>query len=237
MNMIRPVAKLLILAALITGVALAEFIDFGIFPPGGGSISYAGGAAPLVGTGISVDTVIGIGTPVNSGVMGTCIACFLNFSTGSLASIVNLGPVMLYSFFGGGSIDIYGTVDFGGGNTVTGTLLSGVFQSNTPTLIQIAIPAIGGASNTFGPSTFSSNLNSGLTSFYSTPGAPPTTYAGLINLSFFSTIPTTSGGAFSSIGIGSGDVIASTPEPISIILLGTTLVLCGTVWRRRMMRS
>ncbi|HEU0049207.1 MAG TPA: hypothetical protein VFQ43_16575, partial [Nitrososphaera sp.] len=42
-------------------------IDFGLVAPTGGTISYAGGAAPLLGTNIQVDNVVGLDTPDHNG--------------------------------------------------------------------------------------------------------------------------------------------------------------------------
>ena len=65
------------------------------------SISYAGGAAPLVGVDISVDSVIGIDTPLNNGATLPFVGA-LNFTTGPfigsdqhIGSLVVEGPLTL----------------------------------------------------------------------------------------------------------------------------------------------
>jgi len=75
-----------------TGTArAAAVLDFQLGGTGGGTISYAGGAAPLVGANIPVGIVSATGTPLNDGVSlnitGLCggRAC-LNFTTGNLVS-------------------------------------------------------------------------------------------------------------------------------------------------------
>lgn len=235
MHLFRPVSKLFSLAVLMAGVALAEpAVDFGLVAPTGGSVSYAGGSSALVGTGIQVDNVVGInGTPLNNNVLRNCIMCTLSFTTGGFAGSSALGPTTQYSFFGGGSFTISGTVDLDNNGVLsaadaTGTLLSGVFDGITSIVshTQMGSFAFGGLLSTFG-----AVMNNTLAGFYGVQSASG--YYGYINLSFFAS-PLGANGAFNSTSLGSGDVIAATPEPVSIILLGTTLVLCGTVWRRRL---
>src|SRR5262245_42575645 len=66
------------------GSALADpILDFGVIAPTPGTISYAGGASPLVGSGIQVDNVVGLSTPLNNGVLRNLFSAVLNFSTGA----------------------------------------------------------------------------------------------------------------------------------------------------------
>src|SRR5262249_57435774 len=75
----RLVLSLLCFFPMLGATAHADSIlDFGIVTPTTGSISYAGGAAPLVGLGIDVDLVTGL----PSGTSAACVGCVLNFITG-----------------------------------------------------------------------------------------------------------------------------------------------------------
>src|SRR5262245_13515132 len=82
--------RLLLAVCLVVGMAGSvwadPFLDFGIVAPTPGTISYAGGANPLVGTGIEVDNVTGLGTPLNNGVTIGLVGFALNFTTGNLTS-------------------------------------------------------------------------------------------------------------------------------------------------------
>src|SRR5207253_1620744 len=63
--------------------ALADSIlDFTVVATTGDQISYAGGANPLVGSGLKVSQVQGQDTPANDFETRSCIGCVLNFTTG-----------------------------------------------------------------------------------------------------------------------------------------------------------
>jgi hypothetical protein len=232
--------KVFVLGIMLAATALAEpAIDFAIFPPTSGLISYAGGASGITGTGISVNASIGVnGTPLNNGVLRNCLACFLNFTTGGLSSSSIVGSSATFSFYGGGLLTITGTVDLNGNGMAdagdaTGTLFSATFNGVTSVVNHTSFAgafSIGGMLSTLG-----GLMNDTLAAFYGTP-LQPSAYGGYINLSFMAT-PLGAGNSFSSTSVLSGDVVAATPEPVSIVLLGTTLVLFGTIWRRRLTRS
>ncbi len=67
---------------LLVAPAHAATINFENLLVDGGTLSYAGGAAPLVGTDIVFDTVIVSGAPMNNGVYD-CVGCLLDFTTGA----------------------------------------------------------------------------------------------------------------------------------------------------------
>jgi hypothetical protein len=228
MKLLTSSFTLLCLALVAPGWARAESIlDFNMSAPTTGVISYAGGSASMIGTGIQVDNVVGLGTPVNNFVLRNCIACALNFTTGSLNQA---GPTG-WLFNGGGSLTVSGTVDLNNngsvdGSDATGTLLTGYFGSAQVlmqgTLLKIAA------------SSFTSLLSTTLTNFYGT--APqPLTYGGGFNLSFISlNVPP---GAFTSLALASGDIVAATPEPMPIALLGTVLLAWGIIGRRKLRKG
>ena len=228
--------RALVLAFLLTATqplvakALPQ-IDFGIFPPTTGSISYAGGANPLLGTNIGVDIVVGLGTALNNHVVRSCISCVLNFTTGNLAS----SSATSWTFGAGGSIVITGGVDLDNdgdandpGDVPVGTsLLAGTFTGNPVVL------AFGNAFRVVGAG-FVDVKNSVLAAFYGLEGGPDVGYVGGLNLSFgTSAIPPN---GFSSSELFSGDVInqpesggQQVPLPSSLLLMVSGLAL---IWRR-----
>ena len=95
------VATLILLGGM--GQARAgSMLDFNLDPvhPVGASISYAGGANPLVGSDLSVDSVFGLGTPLNDLSMLGLTGGLLNFQPGNLT-----GSDPDDWFFGGGGDD------------------------------------------------------------------------------------------------------------------------------------
>ena len=108
-----------------------EFDDVSLF---GGTLSYAGGPAPLVGTDIVFDQITGVGTPINAGPAGalTIVGGDLDFVTGPSALVA--APTD-HVWAGGGSfvltaadvLDPNSTSIFGGAGSYT--LLSGTFTA------------------------------------------------------------------------------------------------------------
>ena len=164
----KPFLRLtpLLLAVLVPSAAMADaFLDFGVIAPTAGSISYAGGAAPMVGSGIQVDNVIGLNTPLQNFIARNCLSCVLNFTTGNLSSSTS----NLWNFGSGGSITLTGTVDLDNSGTVsfgdaTGVLMSGTF-SGASVSVQNMVFKVAAAS-------FASVLNTAQTHFYGTDPAP-----------------------------------------------------------------
>lgn len=194
------------------GVAsAAPIIDMGIVTPTAGTISYAGGSAPLVGSGISVDNVVGLDTPSNDGVLRNIIGGVLNFTSGAFASSTPIS----WDFGSGGSITVNGGVDLNNngsldaGDIPAGTLLlSGSFTS-------VDVLSVGSIFKV-DLSAFTDVKDDALTAFY---GTPDSVYDGALNLQF--TTSAASPGAFTSGVVLSGDITntISVPEPGSAAML------------------
>lgn len=228
---LKNISRVLCLLVLVTGVSFAEFIDFTIpAGGGGGSISYAGGANPLIGTNLAVSTITGInGVPLNNGVALSCVGCVINFQTGAYTG----GSALSWTFASGGTFTLTGSIPSIAGGAPT-TLMSGYFMSDS-IVGQLPLPQIPGlGAFTIAGAAFSTILDPALTNFYGTP-ADPMRYASNFNISFYTN--GSPAGAFSSNAIASGNLTAAAPEPVSIVLLGTALIGCAAIGRRRLKRS
>jgi len=211
------------LLTLLVGVAAATpALDFNV-SPNPGSISFAGGANPLVGAGITVSVVDGISTPLNNGAVEACVGCILSFTTGNLTG----SDATDWFFGGGGSISITGAVP-GAGAAGPNLLFGGSFGSakvtNLGGVFQVAI------------AVFGDNKDKSLAAFYGLLGGPGVPWAGNLNISFNAAgVPP---GMFNSTQVLSGDVVNSpVPEPASVALLGGVLLLGATRLRRNLRKS
>ncbi len=192
-------------------------LDF--FVVGGGTISYGGGTTPLVGTGVQALAVVGTGTPSNAGVPHACGGCVLDFTTGNF---ISSGPSS-WTFGAGGTITLTGGISGPGLSIPIGTtLFAGSFTSN-PVVIQgpLGLRAL--------VAGFSDTKNQTLTDFF---GLPNASFGGLVNLSFAA--PGNPASGFTSTAVLSGDVANTpTPEPSTLLLIGSGLVGIGVGARRR----
>ena len=216
------------LGAMVVGTGTARagaVLDFQLGGSGGGSISYAGGTAPLIGTNIPIGLVSGTDTPLNNGgsllITGTCAGgrgC-LNFQTGNMVS--NVGGVL--TFGAGTAFTITGGISsLGLGNS---TILL------TASSVQATVQNIGGFFSFTLPNG-SDTKNPTLVSYFFATAPISWAFAGSIsgppvNLSGFTITNET------SVDIGN----AAVPEPMSVLLLGTTMVGVATIIRRRKKNS
>jgi hypothetical protein len=203
-------------------------LDFNI--PGvqkSASISYAGGATPLVGSNLKVMDVTGGDSPLNDGAGLVITNGVLSFTSGNFTN--SAGGV--WNFGGGGSVTITGTIapqtpaGFAPFSGTSGTLMNAQFASAS-------------VSNITGKSYLTLGLffdppDATLASYF---GLPANNYEGFFDVTFnvSSSIPV--GSAFTSHFVGSGDTETSpVPAPGFLVLLcsGGTVSLAGYVLRRR----
>jgi len=209
-----------VLLFLISGTThAAAVLDFGIKTPTAGTLSYAGGIAPLIGSGIDVDDVVGLNTSKNANVLSICASCALNFETG--------GSTGGWNFGSGGTITITGGIDFPDAtpDIATGTnLLQGTFGSAT-------VIDLGSGSFEFqiAGGSFTDTKHPELLAFY---GLPDIGYAGGLNMSFSTTA--NAGDSFTSDQLFSGDVTNQpVPIPEAVWLFGSGLLGIAAIARRR----
>lgn len=196
--------------------AHAAYLDFNIdaVNPPTAKISYAGGDNPLYGVNISVDTVVGFDTPLNSGVGSDIILGRLSFITGNL---VDYGT-NYWKFGSGGNITLRGGVDLNGNGHLDpgepfGTLLTGTFN--------IAyVYALPSTDYKIDLASFQDTKNDSLIQFY---GLPNVSYNGDLILIF--SVSGSPPNSFTSTNIIAGAIKNTpVPAPTTISLLATGLL-------------
>jgi hypothetical protein len=217
------VVCVLALWALCAATAFAQAeLDFGLGPLPAGTVSYAGGSTPLVGTNIAVNDVTGIFTPSNNGSVFDIIDGTLDFTTGVFVS----STTDTWVFKPGGTVTLDGCVEGGGpcGPGDTPVLLASGTFTGTPTVIDT-----GGVNKIVGAIGLDIK-NPLLTELFGLGSGG--NYAFGLNYSFkASNAPPNK---FKSTVAGSGDFTNTViPEPASILLLGSSLLGLAAVLARR----
>lgn len=192
------------------------------------SISYAGGSSALIGSNISVDTVVGLETPLFPDDPFAIIGGVLSFETGSFVGSV---PGLGWQFSGGGILSVTGGVDADGddiadfsGTLFTATFADDVFVNWFSNGFRVAVSALEDG-----------QLNSDLASLLGITTDLPD---GSLNLSFSTDRAIQVGDAFISTRVLSGDV-AAVPEVGGLALASVALLggAFGTWHRRRQNRD
>lgn len=218
-------------------------LEFGMAAPTTGKISYAGGAVPLTGSAIDIDTVTGGATSLHASETAVCLGCRLDFSTGLNTGYSRdaLTGMEFWTFGNDGSITIKGGVDFLDNSVFAdipagSTLLSG-------TLNAASVSRYPGRTDfrVAGGSLVTLAHPAGLLAYFGLPAQ--SAYEGGLNLSFSAGNP--AGGGFTSTRLFSGDVVSATdgqtvsggnpggpavPVPPAVLLLASGIA--GVVARR-----
>ncbi|QEH35037.1 hypothetical protein OJF2_35820 [Aquisphaera giovannonii] len=217
----RKFVSCLATAILLSGacrIQAGTLLDFNMDSthPAGASIRYAGGAAPLVGVNLSVDSVTGLDASQNDGSMLSLAGGLLNFQTGNLIS----SDASHWAFGAGGSISITTTSPILPG--ASDLLLSGTLKSVDVELGSGVFKVV--------IASYVNTVDSTLASYFGV--APGSSWEGDLNLSFRAKgLPP---GGFESSRILSGDVTTgAVPEPSSVLMGGIGVLGLGLLKLRR----
>lgn len=222
----KRLTLILLVAVLLPAFAFADPIFS--FMGWGGTASWAGGTAPMLGTKIGVGLVHGIDTPEHSGLYAVTDGK-LDFATGAFAGIIR-GPndKDILQFSPGGSFSIFGGIsEFGLGKTLLSStlLFSGRFTGITTYDPQAGVFRATTGSGVFDPPP------AAVGQFFGFEGQVPFEFTTQV-LSVAS-LRTDPAGGFSDQVTNVQLNTAPVPEPASIVLVSLVLLGCTTVMRRR----
>jgi hypothetical protein len=199
----------------------APIIDF--IGLNGGTVSYAGGLNPLVGTGIDIDIVFGVDTPAGTDPNGYAVTNGrLDFTTGDVTGY-DAGSGT-YTFSGNGTFTITGGVAAAG--IASGTqLLWGSF-------IGAEVSAQSGVRLFIGNGTDSKDPQ--LVAFFGLAPDSKFAFSGTTKLNNFTV---NADGSFSGDAFSTDVSNTVVPEPGSMMLFGSGLVGLSALMKRRKQRQ
>jgi hypothetical protein len=192
-------------------------LEFHITTGAAGTVSFAGGAHPLVGTNLAVANVVALDAAGNQvGGMNACTNCFLNFTTGGFTGTGASSPT--WDFAGGGTIALTGDFPAAGS-----TLFSGSFGTDGASVLWLSNSSkiVGGS--------FSDTKDPALLAFF---GLTTAQWDGAFNIAVQAA--GAPGDPFTSTRLYGSDISnspAPNPEPGTWVLLGS-----GLIGLRRFMR-
>jgi hypothetical protein len=229
---LKLLAWVVVLLLGISGAALADDIYLDFTGGAGGTMSYAGHSAPLVGRNIQITNLFGVGTPLHStaseltmhpefanGAFGV-VNGRLNLETGAFSGLNADGD---YLFSGGGYFTITGAVqDHSGGYIISDpstVLLRG-------SLLGAEVDRVGRVKLTIVTGTDTKHPD--LVSWFGLPADTAFVFSGEILTGSWSNA--SRGYAVTQSRITNTVV----PEPATITLLGSIIFLVGTRLRRKL---
>lgn len=230
-----PVLLLLLLTLLVPASLRATILDFSIPSASHGSIGYAGGAAPLVGSNITANSVT---LEVPAGPTYNLIGGLLAFTTGGYTG----HDANRWYFAGGGSLTVKATCidsdNDGAPCDASDTYASGVLGKNTFELG--SFDNLTGATVSRQGQIF--NVAIGLVNDQKDDNLlalfgiePAESWQGVLNIQFSIHGAPHPGDAFTSFQTYAGDLSNQAPEPAIPVLMGMSLFGVGLLGKAKVL--
>jgi len=198
---------MVLLSALLTAVCAFGDSTQWVIAPSGGTYSYAGGSASLTGSNIAIENVEGVGTPDDSGTLGTLdiVDGLMSFTSGAATGTWAWGQP--------GTLTITGCV---AGVTTTDTTCTAA--DDTAVLVSdeftsVEITGVGGGLG-FEFGELQGTINAAIAAYFGVPvgfTSPASNASDVVN-----GLPSTAGSAFSTVTPGTPggtlNLVSSVPE-------------------------